>query len=125
MKKLLILGLILFASPALAGQSTNTITADGTVKVGNCYKRNELCEATIYANGTFGSGTIAWEWSVDGGTTKQPIKDMTQVAMTSTEDDSFGVKFGQANNTAKDLGIYATMSGSTTPSVTVGILTND
>lgn len=108
-------------------------TASFTVDAANTYicdvhrrRGATQYDATLFANGTFGGGTIAWLWSPDGGTTKQPIKDMSGTAVTSTAADSFNVQFGNTTtNAASDqIKIYATLTGSTSPSITVGVIDN-
>jgi hypothetical protein len=83
-------------------------------------------DVTLFANGTFGGGTIAWIWSPDGGSTFQPIKDLSGNPITSTAADSFNAQFGTpATNFASDqVKIYATLTGATSPVITVGAIDN-
>lgn len=106
---------------------TNTLTEDATVYICDVHRRRDAWSwiATLYAVGTFGSGTIAWQWSPDGGTTKLALKDFSGVALTSTSNDSFNVQMGTGKNLTDNIKIYATLSGSTGPSITVGCFDNN
>lgn len=104
-----------------------TLAADGTVKLGILHKPRALTQwnATFFAKGTFGSGTIAWLWADNGDTsTLLPITDYSGAAVTSTSNDSFNVNFGNGNKLADQPQFFATLTGSTNPSITLGYYDN-
>ena len=109
----------------MAGYS-RTITANGTYYICDIFCRPDATNylATLYASGTFGSGTIAWNWSPDAGTTLLPIRDLSGNALTSTGNDSFNTQFGNATGNQAKPQIYAVLSGATSPSIKIGALDN-
>ncbi len=104
-----------------------TMTADATTFIATANRRNgsDSYFATLFAYGTWGGGTIAWQWSPDGGTTKLSIKDQMGSAITSTANDSFNISLGTGGSLSTAPLIYATLSGSTGPALTVGLLDNN
>jgi hypothetical protein len=105
---------------------TITATADGDYRVAPVRNmRGDTCHITMYAQGTWGGGTLTWKISFDGGTTLIPMLDMTSVAVTLTSDGSFDRTLGNGNRGGVDPLIYASISGSTTPSLTIGVLDNN
>jgi hypothetical protein len=104
---------------------TQTITADGTYKLGNVFRGDaSYYIATVYASGTWGSGTINWKWSPDGGNTLFALKDASNNALSSTANDSYNIALGNATPAQTSPAVYAVLSGSTSPSLTVGLLDN-
>lgn len=125
MKKILIATAFLLALTvqAQAARVAQTVTADGTY----CFQPLSTPSAwspykmTIFADGTFGSGTIAW--NLYNGSGYQVLKDLTGTAVTSTSDDSFNVDLGfSQNNPAK---VCAVLSGATNPSIVIGMYDNN
>lgn len=103
-----------------------TITADTAatplVVVG---KPRSLTEwtATFNAYGTFGGGTLSYLISTDGGTTKTTMKDYSGTAYSATAADAIAVgPIGVANHNGKQPIIYAALTGSTNPSITIDVL---
>lgn len=80
--------------------------------------------ATINAYGTFGSGTLSYSMSTDGGTTKVAMKDITGAAYSATANDTVNIELGVANHLGKEPIIYAVLSGSTNPTITIDVLDN-
>lgn len=82
--------------------------------------------ATLNAYGGFGSGTLSYLLSTDGGTTKTTMKDISGSAYSTTAADAVNVAMGVANhNTSGQIvQIYAALSGSTNPTLTIDVLTN-
>lgn len=107
---------------------TNSITTNVQTYICDIHRRKDtwVYIVTLYAAGTFGGGTISWNWSPDGGTTILPIKSAAGTAITSTANDSFNVQFGNGDDilSANQLKIYATMAGAISPVVTVGAIDN-
>lgn len=108
-------------------QNNAAITADGSYKLGTVRKKRDLTEwfGLFYAYGTFGSGTIAWQWSPDGGTTKLAINDLSGAAITSTSNDNFVSNFATGSSLSDGIDLYITLTGSTNPSITVGYYDNN
>lgn len=102
---------------------TSTITADGDTLIASVVKPRGANNwmATIYAYGTWGGGTITWKVSTDGGTTKIPMKTISGTSMTSNANDEFGTNRGNPGKNTETTNLYATMAGSSTPSVTVDV----
>lgn len=102
---------------------TTTITANGTYLVANVLKGGDHHYlATIFAQGTWGSGTIAWKVSFDGGTTLMDLKDTSGVSVSMTANDNVNVYLG--HSTTYPIKIYAVLSGATNPSLLVGVFDN-
>lgn len=99
-----------------------TVTADGTYKVAQAYSatRGNMYKATVYAYDTWGGGVLDWYWSPDGGTTKISLKDLSGVAVSMTANDGINIEFGRGDR-SNDIEIYATLTGSTTPSLRLGV----
>jgi hypothetical protein len=106
---------------------TATFAADGTAFICNVVKPRNLpmWQATIFVYGTFGAGTIAWQWSPDGGTTKLALKDFSGTALTTTTNDSLPVQLGTGDKNSDRVKLYAVLTGSTAPSLTVGVFDNN
>ena len=80
--------------------------------------------ASINAFGTFGGGTLSYSISTNGGTTKTQIKDLTGIAYSTTTADCINVQFGVANHNGSEPTLYAVLTGSTNPSITIDVLDN-
>lgn len=107
-------------------QYPSLIIVDGTYFLGNVRKKRDLPEwmGLFYAFGTWGSGTIAWRWSPDGGTTKLDINDLSGNAITSNANDSFNSNFASGATNSDIVKLYAVLTGSTNASLTVGYFDN-
>lgn len=93
------------------------------------HKPRELTDfmATLNAYGTFGSGTLSYLLSTDGGTTKTTMKDISGSAYSTTTADAVNISLGGGGNhnvTNQQTIIYAGLTGSTNPSITIDSLTN-
>lgn len=124
-KYLVIACLVMFSLPANATQQSKTITADGTYCIGRASNPPAWSKylATVAVDGTFGSGTISWVITYDGGTTSQAMMDLTGVAATSSADDQFNVELGNFSRTQPQ--ICAVMAGATNPSVVFRVTDNN
>jgi hypothetical protein len=106
---------------------TVSIDADESVKICSV---GRACDAsgyniTVFATGGFGSGTVTIQASPDSGTTKVTLKDVAGSTVSITSDDVYNIKdLGYAGINGEEIEIYATMSGSTTPTVTVAAFDN-
>lgn len=107
-------------------KATQTITTNGDTLIGSLGSASEqpFAIATLFAQGTWGGGTITWKISYDGGTTLINIKDNNGVVMTSSANDTFNISTGMTNKASDVIKIYATLSGATSPSLTVGFFDN-
>ena len=102
-------------------KTTHTITTNNSstaIVTATRPAGNQYYECMIFVYGTWGSGTIAWMLSPDGGTTKLPIKDLTNVAITSTANDSFTFRLPMGRD-FEEITLYASLTGATSPSLTV------
>ena len=129
MKYGLLLLLVMLALPSFANAAklpSATIDDNETVFVADAAGDSDkpMWEATICAQGTFGSGTVALYQSADAGTTKTiAITDLTSVAVTATANKCFGqVTFSKGYPPIK---VYATMTGATNPSVSIYVFDNN
>lgn len=80
--------------------------------------------ATLNAYGTFGSGTLSYLISTDGGTTKTTVKTISGTAYSATAADAVNIATGVANHLGKEPILYAALTGSTNPSITIDVLDN-
>lgn len=105
---------------------TNTLSADGSVLLGTVHRRRGGYDylATILVYGTWGSGTITYYLSPNGGTTKIAMKDLSGTTITSTADDNVNVQLGTGHTNTDDLSIWATLAGATNPSLTLKLYDN-
>ena len=104
-----------------------TISADGTVELG-VIKRNTgnfPSELMFFGYGTWGSGTLTLYWSPDAGTTKIAMTDLSNAAVTSTVNFGIRSSFITGGKNSDKIHLYATLAGSTNPSLTVGFYDND
>lgn len=81
---------------------------------------------TILAYGTFGGGTIAFYLSPDGGTTKIPLTpSMGGTAISLTANGMGVITTGHPSSNTDTLTMWATITGATSPSVTVKCYDNN
>lgn len=104
-----------------------TVTADGDTYIADVVKKRDFYQwfGTFYASGTWGGGTITYKVSVDGGTTKIPLKDASGASITSNADDNFTTNLTTPAKLSQTTKLYASMAGSTNPSVTVTLDDNN
>lgn len=103
-----------------------TIDADESVKICSVGRGTgkDAYEVTVFAYGSFGSGTVTIQASPDAGTTKVTLKDVAGSTVSITTPDVYNIRTGFAGINGQEIELYATMSGSTTPSVTVDAFDN-
>ena|SRR6185437_13184733 len=106
---------------------TVTVTGDGDFYIADVNKKRGLTEwlGTFNAYGTFGGGTITFKISTDGGTTKVPLQDYQGNSITLSANGNFNSVLGNASTNSGAPKLYATMAGSSSPSVVVDLLTNN
>lgn len=105
------------------GLYTARITAQNTsVYLCDVHKKRDLLMwvGTMGAYGTFGGGTITWQISIDGGTTKMGLKDLTGNTHTSTAEDNFTENLA-GGHSADDgpLQLWVSIGAATNPNITV------
>jgi len=103
--------------------TTVNLTADTTAGTlildapGPKYKDIPL-EVMVQAAGTFGSGTLAYLISLDGGTNRTTVKDSTGTAYAATADDIITLSL-PVNGAENNIKVYAKLTGSTTPDIDI------
>lgn len=125
---LLIFCLLISGSAAYASKQTPvSISADGTYLIATVQTPKTGGEpwiGTVFIGGTFGGGTITFQSSPDGGTTKIPETNLSGAAFSMTTAGSVQVSLGNADVTANQIKLYAVMTGSTSPTVTATVFDN-
>ena len=106
--------------------TTTNLTADGTTLVGTLKQgqRGIPSNVGIHAHGAFGSGTITFQYSFDGGTTKATIKEGPG---TSATDISYTASGGftwisPVSTGGAPILLYAVLSGSTAADIDVYVV---
>lgn len=106
-----------------------TISTNTTVEIGRLHRPRPLTnwQATFFAKGTFGGGTLSWFWADNNDTVNLlPLTDYTGASITSTANDSFNVTFGNGNKINDDPRFFGTLAGgSTLASITLGYYDNN
>jgi hypothetical protein len=107
---------------------TGTITADGATAICVIDRRRSDAnnwQGTIFIGGTFGSGTVKVQFSPDGGITKFDASDWSGNPMYTSENAMFvNQPMSNGDRNQDYITLYAVMSGSTSPSVTVTVFDN-
>ena len=105
---------------------TSTLSADGTVELGTIKRNqeNRSSELMFFGYGTWGGGTVTLYWSPDGGTTKIALTDLTNAAVTSTANFGLRSSFVTGSKNNNKIKVYATLTGSTNPSLSLGFYDN-
>lgn len=110
-------------------QHTINISSNGTFQIGTIDRNRNYhrWEATMFVDGTFGGGSLAWLWSPDKGVTKLPINDQssTRAPIISIANDSF-LTAGQSGDKNSDkVQLYVTLTGASSPNLTIGFIDNN
>lgn len=112
----------------MAKYTATVTTAAATAKICDIYRRKSDAEgwiATAFTTGTFGGGTLALQYSPDGGATKYTGKDFTGNSMSSTAAAVYTTQpIGNGASLGEYISLYANLSGSTAGSVTVTVFDN-
>lgn len=111
----------------MAKHTATLTTAAADTFVCNVNKKRdfEFWQATFFAYGSFGGGTVNWLVSPDGGTTKIIMYDASGSAYTSTANDDFTVTLGGGTTNSDCIKVYATISGSTDAVVNLAVFDNN
>jgi len=105
--------------------TTTNVTVDATDQLIKGWKEHSYeITGMIEVGGDFGGGTLTFGISLSGGSVVNPWddKDGIQLSMTSAETVAF--KIPVVIRRSDSLGIYYTMSGSTTPDVNITVVDN-
>jgi len=130
MKKLLLLSLfcLLLSSPVSAAKlEPVSITANGAVLLTTIKRQSapDLSKLTVYATGTWGSGTLKLQWSPDKGATKFDLKDKVYSVPTLSANGYIpGIEFTKPNMTST-VQLYAVLTGATDPDLSIGVIDNN
>lgn len=111
----------------IVSKKTLTLSADtaGTELLRAHTPRSKLLyEYILQSGGTFGGGTLSFKISLDGGTTKNPLTDATGTAYSTTTADTFTGTIPANTNVGDEPIIYAVLTGSTSPSLTITVIDN-
>lgn len=107
---------------------TKTLSADGDTQICQIDRKRadtNNWQATVFMYGTFGSGTLLIKFSPDQGTTKLAVKDWNGTAISATSSAVFAMQpAGNGSALGDYITVYASMSGSTNPSVKVDLFDN-
>ena len=104
---------------------TLTITSDGSeVLIQKYYKHNTDIIGMIEVGGSFGGGTLSFLISLSSGNVINSWKDITdqQYILTSANTVSFHIP--ATNPNASDIRIYYTLTGSTSPNISLTVADN-
>jgi hypothetical protein len=82
-------------------------------------------KATAVFYGDDGGGTTTLHVSPDGGTTKVPLVNTSNTAVSVTAPGTANLELGIGSTNSDALKIYATLTGSTNPAWTVAIFDNN
>jgi len=99
------------------GRTSLTFTADGSLTQVGFMKRNGI----INVNGSFGGGTLTLFISFDAGVTKDALLDgSTAYSKTAADQFAFNLPIDDPDGLGAIL--FATLTGSTTPTLKIEIL---
>lgn len=102
-------------------KTTTAISADGTVLIGTLVQKHPWnnCRVGVHVHGTFGGGTVTFQYSLDGGTTKANLRDGSSTAATAvsyTASGGFTLDFPLATG-GTPITLYAVLAGATAPAI--------
>lgn len=111
---------------------TKTLTVDADVAICQIDRRrgdanNWQATVFIYSGGgsAFGGGTVLIKLSPDQGTTKIAAKDWNGTAISATTASQFCMQpCGNGSHLADYITVYASLTGSTTPTIIVDLFDN-
>lgn len=105
---------------ALSAQNTSTYVCDV-----NKPRTLNGWVGTAIATGTFGGGTVTWQGSVDGGTTKFDLRDNSSGSAASLTAAGMNNLFlGTPGSNLDTLKVYATIGTATNPSLVITLYDN-
>lgn len=81
--------------------------------------------ATVVLSGGFGSGTLTMLLSPDGGTTKVALSDASGTVISKTSAGTINIRLGVGGTNSDSPIIYATLAGSTNPTLTLTVFDNN
>ena len=104
-----------------------SFTADASTYICDIHRRRDANDwfGNVLVSGTFGSGTVAIQVSPDGGTTKITLnQDGTATAASGTAAAVYNIKLGNPSKNTETYKLYATLTGSTNPAISVVVFDN-
>lgn len=99
-----------------------TLTADTSAQFlidATAREPREQWEAMMQIGGNFGGGTLSFKVSLDGGTTKNSVKDGAGNVYTTTTADTIPFYIPYYDTKDNFVKLYAVLTGSITPSITI------
>ena len=97
------------------------LTADGEILVNwNSTNREVLPRGTLHVAGNFGSGSVEFAASYDGGTTFIPLRDAVRVVLAITSDEVLNFELasgGDYGDSSKQIILRLKLTGSTSPNL--------
>ena len=111
----------------MAKYTATLTTASASTFVCNVNKKRdfEFWQATFFAWGTFGGGTVNWLISPDGGITQIAMYDASGTPYTSTANDDFTATLGGGGALGDQIQVYATLTGSVGATVNLAVFDNN
>lgn len=105
----------------------NASTTSPGVALCNIVKKRDMPQwyYTVMGYGTYGGGTLTWYVSPDKGTTVIPMTDLTDTALSMTQNKMFDGSLCASSNNTDRLQMWVQLTGATTPSLTVSVYCND
>lgn len=105
---------------------TKLLAANGDVHLADVIRRRDAQSfgATVFFQGTFGSGTATLQISPDGGLTKHTVFDENGDDIVFTQAGYANFVFGNASDNAGDLSLYVNLAGATSPSLSIILFDN-
>jgi hypothetical protein len=108
----------------------NSVTLSANVSaqlVCNVVKKRDLPQYlyTIWADGSFGSGTLTWYASRNSGVTLVPLTDLTDTAVTMTTAKMYNGALNTGSNNTDRLGIYVALTSASNPNITAIVYDNN
>lgn len=110
-----------YYTTAIAAQNTSVYICDIRVPSG----RDEWFANVAATGAVFGGGTVTFQGSIDGGTTKFTLKqDGSSVDATLTAAGSVNLRCGYPAKSGVPFKLYATIATATTPAIPIIVLDN-
>jgi len=109
-------------------KTTTTYLADASLTlIATCNKpvTGERYEASIQMGGTFGGGTLSLFISMDGGTTKNTLDNLSGTPYATAVAKTIEIDVALDNSHNGDVKIYGTLAGSTSPTLVVLVTDNN
>jgi hypothetical protein len=106
---------------------TTTFDADAAlVQLHICHRPRgaDWYNASTQIGGDLGGGTVTMFVSLDNGTTKNPLKDLTGTAYSTNTVDTFNFRLAATSENSNQIIIYATLAGAVAPDMSIVTIDN-